>query len=172
MTKEIKTQVAVLGSGPAGYAAAFRCADLGLDTVIIERHASLGGVCLNVGCIPSKALLHLAKVIKDAKAMEEHGVTFGEPKIDIAKVRQWKEQRRPVRRARAGPQPHGHRDGVLLLARQLSPVSCDPTPGEDSQEPEGGAEVRGRLLQPAAARSCSRRSCCCTSRRCRRRPGT
>ena len=92
MSKEIKTQVAVLGSGPAGYAAAFRCADLGLDTVIIERHASLGGVCLNVGCIPSKALLHLAKVIKDAKAMEEHGVTFGEPEIDIAKVRQWKEQ--------------------------------------------------------------------------------
>ena len=92
MSKEIKTQVAVLGSGPAGYAAAFRCADLGLDAVIIERHSTLGGVCLNVGCIPSKALLHLAKVIKDAKAMEEHGVSFGEPEIDIAKVRQWKEQ--------------------------------------------------------------------------------
>ena len=92
MTKEIKTQVAVLGSGPAGYAAAFRCADLGLDTVIIERHSTLGGVCLNVGCIPSKALLHLAKVIKDAKSMEEHGVKFGDPEIDIGKVQKWKEQ--------------------------------------------------------------------------------
>jgi dihydrolipoamide dehydrogenase len=92
MSKEIKTQVAILGSGPAGYAAAFRCADLGLDAVIIERHSTLGGVCLNVGCIPSKALLHLAKVIKDAKSMEEHGVSFGEPEIDITKVRQWKEQ--------------------------------------------------------------------------------
>jgi dihydrolipoamide dehydrogenase len=92
MSAEIQTQVAVLGSGPAGYAAAFRCADLGLDTIIIERHTSLGGVCLNVGCIPSKALLHLAKVIKDAKAMSGHGIEFGEPTIDLAKVRQWKDQ--------------------------------------------------------------------------------
>ena len=92
MSKEVKTQVAVMGSGPAGYAAAFRCADLGLDTVLIERHDTLGGVCLNVGCIPSKALLHLAKVIKDAKAMSDHGVEFGEPTIDLSKVRQWKEQ--------------------------------------------------------------------------------
>lgn len=92
MSKEVKTQVAVLGSGPAGYAAAFRCADLGLDTILVERHDSLGGVCLNVGCIPSKALLHLAKVIKDAKAMSDHGIEFGEPTIDLPKVRQWKEQ--------------------------------------------------------------------------------
>lgn len=92
MSKEIKTQVVVLGSGPAGYSAAFRCADLGLETVIVERFSELGGVCLNVGCIPSKALLHVAKVINDAKDMAEHGVSFGEPQIDMDKVRHWKEQ--------------------------------------------------------------------------------
>lgn len=80
MSKEIKAQVVVLSVGPAGYSAAFRCADLGLDTVIIERYNTLGGVCLNVGCIPSKALLHVAKVIEEAKALTEHGIVFGEPK--------------------------------------------------------------------------------------------
>jgi len=92
MSDPIKAQVVVLGSGPAGYSAAFRAADLGLDTVIIERFSSLGGVCLNVGCIPSKALLHLAKVIKEARALSAHGVEFGEPQIDLAKVRTWKEK--------------------------------------------------------------------------------
>ena len=92
MSDPIKSQVVVLGSGPAGYSAAFRAVDLGLDTVIIERFSSLGGVCLNVGCIPSKALLHVAKVIKDARALSAHGVEFGEPQIDLAKVRAWKEK--------------------------------------------------------------------------------
>ena len=92
MSDPIKAQVVVLGSGPAGYSAAFRAADLGLDTVIIERFSSLGGVCLNVGCIPSKALLHLAKVIKEARGLSSHGVEFGEPQIDLAKVRAWKEK--------------------------------------------------------------------------------
>ena len=69
MSNEIKTQVVVVGAGPGGYSAAFRCADLGLETVLIERYATLGGVCLNVGCIPSKALLHVAKVIEEAKAL-------------------------------------------------------------------------------------------------------
>ena len=92
MSKEIKAQVVVLGSGPAGYSAAFRCADLGLDTVLIEKYSTLGGVCLNVGCIPSKALLHVAKVIEEAKAMAEHGVVFGEPQTDINKIRLWKEK--------------------------------------------------------------------------------
>ena len=86
MSTEIKTQVVVLGAGPAGYSAAFRCADLGLETVIVERYSTLGGVCLNVGCIPSKALLHVAKVIEEAKALAEHGIVFGEPKTDIDKV--------------------------------------------------------------------------------------
>ena len=92
MSKEIKTQVVVLGAGPAGYSAAFRAADLGLDTIIVERYSTLGGVCLNVGCIPSKALLHVAKVIEEAKALAEHGIVFGAPQTDIDKVRLWKEK--------------------------------------------------------------------------------
>ncbi|AAP96400.1 dihydrolipoyl dehydrogenase [[Haemophilus] ducreyi] len=91
MSKEIKTQVVVLGAGPAGYSAAFRCADLGLETVIVERYSTLGGVCLNVGCIPSKALLHVAKVIEEAKHADKNGITFGEPIIDLDKVRKGKE---------------------------------------------------------------------------------
>ncbi|NUY56971.1 dihydrolipoyl dehydrogenase [Salinivibrio sp. MA351] len=92
MSKEIKAQVVVLGAGPAGYSAAFRCADLGLETVLVERYNTLGGVCLNVGCIPSKALLHVAKVIEEAKAMADHGVVFGEPQTDIDKIRSWKDK--------------------------------------------------------------------------------
>lgn len=92
MNKEIKTQVVVLGAGPAGYSAAFRCADLGLETVIVERFSTLGGVCLNVGCIPSKALLHVAKVIEEAKALAQHGIVFGEPSTDVEKIRGWKEK--------------------------------------------------------------------------------
>ncbi|QLE87201.1 MULTISPECIES: dihydrolipoyl dehydrogenase [Shewanella] len=90
MSNEIKTQVVVLGAGPAGYSAAFRAADLGLDTVIVERFSTLGGVCLNVGCIPSKALLHVSKVIEEAKAVASHGVVFGEPQIDLDKLREFK----------------------------------------------------------------------------------
>lgn len=83
-------QLAVIGSGPGGYTAAFRAADLGLDVILIERWPVLGGVCLNVGCIPSKALLHAAKVIDDADAMAAHGVTFGKPKIEAKKLTAWK----------------------------------------------------------------------------------
>jgi dihydrolipoamide dehydrogenase len=88
---EIKTQLVVLGAGPGGYSAAFRAADLGIEAVIVDARETLGGVCLNVGCIPSKALLHVAKVIDDAKEMAAHGVVFGEPKIDLDKVRGWKD---------------------------------------------------------------------------------
>ncbi len=88
MTKQ--TEVVVLGSGPGGYTAAFRAADLGKKVILIERYASLGGVCLNVGCIPSKALLHAAKVVDEAAEMSEHGVAFGKPKIDSKKLRDWK----------------------------------------------------------------------------------
>ncbi len=86
-----RAQVVVIGAGPGGYTAAFRAADLGLDTVLIERYPTLGGVCLNVGCIPSKALLHTAEVIAAAKAMEAHGVVFGEPALDLAKLGGWKD---------------------------------------------------------------------------------
>ncbi len=92
MSNEVKAQVVVLGSGPAGYSAAFRAADLGLETVLIEKYSTLGGVCLNVGCIPSKALLHVAKVIEEAKALAEHGVIFGEAQTDIDKIRIWKDK--------------------------------------------------------------------------------
>jgi dihydrolipoamide dehydrogenase len=81
----------VLGSGPGGYAAAFRAADLGLDVVMVERHEQLGGVCLNVGCIPSKALLHVAKLIAEAETASAHGVAFGAPEIDLGALRTWKE---------------------------------------------------------------------------------
>lgn len=83
--------VLVLGSGPGGYSAAFRAADLGLSVTLVERHDILGGVCLNVGCIPSKALLHSAKVIEDAANMANHGVTFGKPEIDLAKLMDYKQ---------------------------------------------------------------------------------
>ena len=92
MSTEIKAQVVVLGAGPAGYSAAFRCADLGLETVLIERYSTLGGVCLNVGCIPSKALLHVANSAEEGKALASHGIVFGEPQTDIDKVRLWKEK--------------------------------------------------------------------------------
>ncbi len=92
MSKEINAQVVVLGAGPGGYAAAFRAADLGLETVMVERYNTLGGVCLNVGCIPSKALLHLAKHIEDAKHLADEGVAFGEPEIDLDKIRKHKEK--------------------------------------------------------------------------------
>jgi dihydrolipoamide dehydrogenase len=82
--------VVVLGSGPGGYTAAFRAADLGMKTALIERWPSLGGVCLNVGCIPSKALLHAAKVIEDAHEMESAGIKFGKPQVEVAKLRDWK----------------------------------------------------------------------------------
>lgn len=85
-------KLVVIGSGPGGYTAAFRAADLGLDVVLVERSPVLGGVCLNVGCIPSKALLHAAKVIDDAAAMADHGVNFGKPKIDPEKLGNWKNQ--------------------------------------------------------------------------------
>ena len=87
---DLEAQVVVLGSGPGGYTAAFRAADLGLDTILIEK-GKIGGVCLNVGCIPSKALLHAAKVIEEAQSMSSHGIKFGTPEIDIDSLRSWKD---------------------------------------------------------------------------------
>jgi dihydrolipoamide dehydrogenase len=84
--------VVVIGAGPGGYSAAFRAADLGLKTVLVERYPTLGGVCLNVGCIPSKALLHTASVVDAARALADHGISFGEPKLDLAKLRSFKDK--------------------------------------------------------------------------------
>ena len=89
-SSDLNCDVAVLGSGPGGYTAAFRAADLGQSVILIERYSTIGGVCLNVGCIPSKALLHTAKVITDAEDTGSHGVTFTKPEIDIEKLRDWK----------------------------------------------------------------------------------
>ena len=87
MSAEVTCDVVVLGAGPGGYSAAFRAADLGLNTVLVERSATLGGVCLNVGCIPSKALLHTAAIIDEAAALATHGIKFGKPEIDLDALR-------------------------------------------------------------------------------------
>jgi dihydrolipoamide dehydrogenase len=88
---DVSAEVLVLGAGPGGYSAAFRAADLGKSVVLVDSSPILGGVCLNVGCIPSKALLHAAKVIAETKEMAEHGLAFGEPAVDLDKLRDWKE---------------------------------------------------------------------------------
>ncbi|MCC2595511.1 dihydrolipoyl dehydrogenase [Pusillimonas sp. MFBS29] len=88
---EHSCDVLVLGAGPGGYSAAFRAADLGLSVVLVERYATLGGVCLNVGCIPSKALLHMASVLEEAQSLSAHGISFGEPKIDLDALRGYKD---------------------------------------------------------------------------------
>ncbi|HXH02417.1 MAG TPA: dihydrolipoyl dehydrogenase [Candidatus Competibacteraceae bacterium] len=87
---DVECEMLVLGAGPGGYSAAFRSADLGMNTVLVERYPTLGGVCLNVGCIPSKALLHVAAVIDEAATMAEHGISFGKPELDLEKLRGWK----------------------------------------------------------------------------------
>ena len=107
-----KTEVLVLGSGPGGYSAAFRAADLGKKVILVEKEATLGGVCLNVGCIPSKALLHAAKVIEEEQEIAVYGLEFGKPKIDINKLRTWKES---VVKKLTG--------GLSLLAKQRK-VEC------------------------------------------------
>jgi len=89
---DVECEMLVLGAGPGGYSAAFRAADLGMKTVLVERYPALGGVCLNVGCIPSKALLHIAAVMDEAQSLAEHGVAFGAPQVDLAKLRAWKDK--------------------------------------------------------------------------------
>jgi dihydrolipoamide dehydrogenase len=92
LTGEAKHRLVVIGSGPAGYTAAFRAADLGLDVTLVERYETLGGVCLNVGCIPSKALLHAARVIAEVEEAENIGIAYGKPKLDIERLNQWKDE--------------------------------------------------------------------------------
>lgn len=87
---EMDAEVLIIGGGPGGYTAAFRAADLGRNVVLVDSRATLGGVCLNVGCIPSKTLLHAAKVIADAQSMAGHGIRFGAPEIDLAGLRNHK----------------------------------------------------------------------------------
>src|SRR6478672_10739834 len=89
---DLDCEVLVIGAGPGGYSAAFRAADLGKKVVLVERYPTLGGVCLNVGCIPSKALLHVAAIMDEAAHMAEHGISFGKPAVDLAKLRAWKDK--------------------------------------------------------------------------------
>src|SRR5271156_1899604 len=88
---DVEADILVLGAGPGGYTAAFRAADLGRNVVLVDKRQTLGGVCLNVGCIPSKALLHVAKVIEEAAAMDAHGVAFSPPSLDPVAIRGWKD---------------------------------------------------------------------------------
>ena len=90
MSSKKHIEILVIGSGPGGYAAAFRAADLGKDVIIVDKDPTLGGVCLNRGCIPSKTLLHIAKVLDEANSLKKMGVSFTKPKIDIDAVRDWK----------------------------------------------------------------------------------
>ena len=92
MSKSKHTEILVIGAGPGGYAAAFRAADLGKKVVLVDRDEHLGGVCLNRGCIPSKALLHITKVMDEAESLSKMGVTFGKPKIDVDTIRQHKDK--------------------------------------------------------------------------------
>ncbi len=110
---ESSAQLAVIGAGPGGYTAAFRAADLGLHVTLIEREPTLGGVCLNVGCIPSKALLHAAQVIADAADLARHGIEFPPPKIDLDALRNWKE--RIVERLTNGLQGLAKRRRITVL---------------------------------------------------------
>ena len=121
----------MLGAGPGGYTAAFRAADLGKKVVLVDSRGPLGGVCLNVGCIPSKALLHAAKVIAETREMSEHGVTFGPPSIDLDRLRAWKDG--VVGRLTGG---------LATLARQRK-VTTVRGYGRFTS-PRGGGERRGR----------------------------
>ncbi len=131
---DIECRMVVIGSGPGGYAAAFRAADLGLDTVLVERYPSLGGVCLNVGCIPSKALLHAAALIEEAAHSSEIGISFGKPKIDIDTLRTFK-QDKVVDRLTGGLAGMARQRKVRVVqgvARFLSPNELEIA-GEDGK---------------------------------------
>ena len=115
----------VLGAGPGGYSAAFRAADLGQNTVLVERNPTLGGVCLNVGCIPSKALLHVAAIVDEAAALTAHGIKFNKPEIDLDALRAHKTQGR--RQADDGSRPDGQDAQGERCARRRARSSMPTT---------------------------------------------
>ena len=131
-TPDLICDVAVLGSGPGGYTAAFRASDLGKKVILIERYSTIGGVCLNVGCIPSKALLHTAKVITDAEDTAHHGVTFSKPEIDLEQLRNWKSNKVVKKLTMGLSQMAKQRDvqivegtGVFLSPHQIEVTMAD-----------------------------------------------
>lgn len=132
--REMSTQVVVLGSGPGGYSAAFRAADLGFDVVLIERYQKIGGVCLNVGCIPSKALLHVAKVVDDAEQMSAFGLNFSKPTFDFDKIRGYKDG--VVNKLTGGLEMMAKQRNVKIVTgtgQFTSPHAISVTDGEVSQ---------------------------------------
>ncbi len=138
-SSDLNCDVAVLGSGPGGYTAAFRAADLGQSVILIERYSTIGGVCLNVGCIPSKALLHTAKVITDAEDTGSHGVTFTKPEIDIEKLRDWKSNK-VVKKLTVGLSQMAKQRGVQVVeghGQFISPNQITVT------TPDGSRKVVG-----------------------------
>src|SRR6185437_2990960 len=142
---DIECEMLVLGSGPGGYSAAFRAADLGMKTVLVERYATLGGVCLNVGCIPSKALLHTAAVMDEAKAMGEHGITYAAPKIELDKLRSFKNGVvKKLTGGLAGMAKARKVDIVRGIGRFLDPhhVEVDLTSGSDREATAAKKTIR------------------------------
>ena len=131
---DVHAEVVVLGSGPGGYTAAFRAADLGKKVVLIERDPTLGGVCLNVGCIPSKALLHAAKVISEAEEMGHFGVKFAKPEVDVDGLRGWKES--VVKKLTGGLSglAKGRKVTVVSRGRHLHRAERDPGRGAGRRE--------------------------------------
>ncbi|MFQ5526590.1 MAG: dihydrolipoyl dehydrogenase [Thermoanaerobaculia bacterium] len=136
------TPLVVLGAGPGGYAAAFRAADLGMRVTLVERYPALGGVCLNVGCIPSKALLHVAEVMNEADKLAEHGVSFGEPQVDLGRLRAWKDE--VVGRLTGGLSDMAKRRKVNVIqgsARFAGPHQIEITGAEETRSVSFGQAI-------------------------------
>jgi dihydrolipoamide dehydrogenase len=141
---DVHAQVVVIGAGPGGYTAAFRAADLGQKTVLIERYPTLGGVCLNVGCIPSKALLHTAEVINAAAAMAEHGVDFGNPEITLAKLAAWKDAIvAQLTKGLAGLARQRKVEVLQGVAKFVSPHMLEVNGADESRDGRGRAKQAG-----------------------------
>ena len=141
--------VAVLGAGPGGYTAAFRAADLGLKVALIERSPTLGGVCLNVGCIPSKALLHAARVIEETREMAAHGIRFGEPEIDATALRAWKDS--VIARLTGGLETLAKQRKVTVIrgeARFASPHEFDIEAGGERRRVSFGRAIVAAGSEP------------------------
>jgi dihydrolipoamide dehydrogenase len=142
---DVHAQVVVIGAGPGGYTAAFRAADLGQKTVLIERYPTLGGVCLNVGCIPSKALLHTAEVINAAAAMAEHGVDFGNPEITLAKLAAWKDAIvAQLTKGLAGLARQRKVEVLQGVAKFVSPHMLEVNGADESRDGRGRAKQDAR----------------------------
>src|SRR2546426_325134 len=146
----IEVDVAVVGGGPGGYSAAFRCAELGLETVVVDAAKRLGGACLWEGCVPSKALLHVAALIEDAERAREVGIDFGEPRVSLDPLRKWKAERVVGRLAR----------GLPAVPKARAGGAAGPPPRRCRTASGGVWPGLSPSRSPAVARSSSPRSAC------------